>query len=68
MPDEQKVLYSRKAVIKCGLSKNLNRVWELQQLFLYLQAFIAKYREHSDSAPVRPDIDLDGERTESAAE
>jgi hypothetical protein len=38
----------RKAMIRCGLNKNLNDKWEESQLFLELQAIVSKYREFLD--------------------
>ncbi|KAJ0401149.1 hypothetical protein P43SY_004356 [Pythium insidiosum] len=43
--DEDGISLVRKAMIRCGLAKNLNGVWEEQQLKPELQAIIDLYRE-----------------------
>ncbi|KAJ0397798.1 hypothetical protein ATCC90586_001667 [Pythium insidiosum] len=43
--DEDGISLVRKAMIMCGLAKNLNGVWEEQQLKPELQAIIDLYRE-----------------------
>ena len=52
MRDRDGLIYARKAMIRCGLSKNLNGLWETNQLFPKLQDIIKKYRSHFEGAPV----------------
>ena len=52
MRDRDGLTYARKAMIRCGLSKNLNGLWEITQLFPKLQNIIKKYRSHFEGAPV----------------
>lgn len=44
--DSNGVSYARKSMIRCGLAKNLNGVWELQQLFPHLQDIIKRFPEN----------------------
>ena len=66
--DKNGMLYSRKAMIRCCLSKSENGVWEEKQLFQNLQDIIERYRENFNGAPVDMNKDLPGERTESDEE
>ena len=43
--DENGLTYARKAMIRCGLSKNINGKWEKDQLFQHLQDIIDLYPE-----------------------
>lgn len=46
--DADGLTYARKAMIKCGLSKNVNGVWDESQLFKHLQEIIKAYRVNFD--------------------
>ena len=46
------ITYARKAMIRCGMSLNLNGKWEEDQLSNELQEIVAKYRNHFDGEPV----------------
>lgn len=50
--DNNGISYRRKAMIRTGLSLNLNGLWEEKQLFSELQNIIAKYRNHFVGAPI----------------
>eukprot|EP00474_Spongospora_subterranea_P005517 CRZ05975.1 hypothetical protein [Spongospora subterranea] len=54
MRDRQGLTYARKAMIRCGLSLNINGLWEESQLFPVLQEIIKKYPEHYEGCPVGP--------------
>lgn len=43
--DKDGVSYLRKTMILCGMSKNINGVWEESQLSKHLQVIIEKYRD-----------------------
>ena len=62
------MLYSREAMIRCGLAKSENGVWEEKQLFQNIQDIIERYRENFNGAQVDINKDLPGERTESNEE
>eukprot|EP00171_Calliarthron_tuberculosum_P000799 IDg799t1 len=44
--DNHNVLYTRKAMIRCGMANNLNGIWEEAQLFPQLQETVKKYRDN----------------------
>lgn len=46
--DENGMTYARKAMIRCGLSKQKNGLWEIRQLFPHLQTIISQYRINFD--------------------
>ena len=46
------ITYARKAMIRCGMSLNLNGNWEEDQVSNELQEIVAKYRNHFDGEPV----------------
>lgn len=48
MQDENGINIVRKAMIRCGLSKNINGLWEIEQLSPKLQAIVAKYCDNFD--------------------
>lgn len=50
--DKNGVQYARKAMMMCGMSLNLNGLWEESQLTEDLQAIVAKHRNHFDGEPV----------------
>lgn len=58
--DENGISYARKAMIRCGMSLNLNGNWEVPQLFPKLQNIVRKYRNHSDGEPVYVQEGADG--------
>lgn len=43
--DSNGVLYTRKAMIRWGMAKSMNGIWEFQQLFASLQEIAGLYRE-----------------------
>ena len=45
------ITYARKAMIRCGVSLNLNGKWE-DQLSNELKEIVAKYRNYFDGEPV----------------
>ena len=46
MRDEHGISYSRKAMIRCGLARDLCGRWRKEQLFPHLQEIINKYPEN----------------------
>ncbi|KAG3233961.1 hypothetical protein PI124_g20980 [Phytophthora idaei] len=46
--DKDGVLYPRKAMIQCGLSLELDGLWQESQLSEHLQAIVQKYRDDFD--------------------
>lgn len=50
--DKEGLSYARKAMIRTGMSLNLNGNWEERQLFTNLQGIIAKHRNHFNGEPV----------------
>ena len=46
--DERGITYARKAMIKCGLSKDLNGIWHEARLFDHLQEIIDRHRDYFD--------------------
>ena len=46
--DAEWLTYSGKAMIRCGLAKQLNSLWEISQSFPHLQIIINKHRDHFD--------------------
>jgi hypothetical protein len=54
MRDRSGLTYARKAMIRTGLSLNLNGLWEGAQLFPRLQEIIKKYPNHYAGTPVPP--------------
>ena len=63
--DSDGVLYTRKAMIRCGMALNLNGRWEVKQLFPHLQEIVKKYEENFNGVPVTDSLALDGEITQS---
>lgn len=55
--DSDGILYSRQAMIHCGLALNLNRQWEERQLAPHLHDVIRKYRDNFEGRPVNVDND-----------
>jgi hypothetical protein len=43
---------ARKAMIRCGLSLDVDRIWRVEQLFLHLQEIIAEHRRHFEDEPI----------------
>jgi DDE superfamily endonuclease len=56
MRDDEQLNLVRKSMIRCGLNKNLNGVWEERQLFPHLQAIVEKHRVHFEG---KPPLDVD---------
>ena len=52
MKDKNGLTYARKAMVRCGLSKNLNGVWEVKQLFPKLQELVKGHKSYFDGEPV----------------
>lgn len=52
MKDKDGLSYARKAMIRTGMSLNINGKWEESQLSSELQSIIAKYRSHFDGVQV----------------
>ena len=50
--DENGISYARKAMIRCGLAKDITGSWSESQLFQHLQNIINDYREYFDGKPV----------------
>lgn len=50
--DKYGLSYARKAMIRTGMSLNLNRKWEESQVSLVLLAIIAKHRNHYEEQAV----------------
>ena len=46
------ITYAREAMIRCGVSRNLNGKWEEEQLSNELQEIVAKFRNHFGGEPV----------------
>ncbi|RLN69414.1 hypothetical protein BBJ28_00022260 [Nothophytophthora sp. Chile5] len=49
--DENGLTYARKAMIRCGLSLDVDGKWSTCQLFPHLQEIIKKYPSHFDGEP-----------------
>ena len=43
MRDKNGITFARKAMIRCGLSKNVNGLWEKAHLYPHLQEIMNKY-------------------------
>lgn len=52
MRDENGLSYARKAMIRCGLSQDLNGQWRVEQLFPHLQDITQRHKENCDGLPV----------------
>lgn len=63
--EKDNVLYTRKAMIRCGMERNINGVWEKGQLFPHLQEIVKKYRVNFDGETAADSMRLDDEVTES---
>lgn len=46
--DRAGLTYARKAMIRCGMAKQSNGLWEIQQLFPHLQNIVRTYRANFD--------------------
>lgn len=51
--DSEGMNFARKAMVRCGLAKQANGLWEVRQLFPHLQNIVQKHRENFDG--VDPD-------------
>lgn len=56
--DKEGLNYCRKAMIRCGMARNLNGIWEERQLFPHLQEIIKRYRSKFDGEEVTASPDL----------
>lgn len=63
--DNEKLLYTRDAMVRCGLPSNINGVLGEKRLFSHVQELIKKYRENLYDTPVADSIGLDGEVMDS---
>ena len=52
MSDKNGLTYARKAMIRCGLAKDVSGVWHEKQLMPHLQEIIRKHRSHFNGSPV----------------
>ena len=52
--DANGLTYSRKAMIRCGLSLDVTGEWHVGQLSLELQAIVGKFRHHFDGEHMPP--------------
>ena len=52
MRDENGLSYARKAMIRCGLSQDLNGQWRVEQLFPHLQEIIRRQKDNFDGTLV----------------
>ena len=43
---------ARKAMIRCRLSLDVDRIWKIEQFFLHLQEIIAKHSRHFEGEPI----------------
>ena len=66
MRDKNGVSYARKAMIRTGMSLNVNGLWEEGQLTVDLQQIIAKHKVHFEEELVFRDSA--GVETESESE
>lgn len=63
--DKDGILYTRKALVRCGMALNLNGLWEERQLSPELQNIVKKFPENFNGQLVTTNHDLEGEATES---
>lgn len=61
--DSEGVLFTRKAMIRCGMALNLNGIWEERQLSPELQNIINKYRDNFNGTPVGDSRHLECEKS-----
>lgn len=52
-------------MIRCGMARNLNGMWEEGQLFHHMHEIVQKYRVNFNGESVSDSMCLDGEVTES---
>ncbi len=50
--DEKGINFARKAMIRCGLAKDIDGHWRVSQLSKELQMILQKYPEHFAGTPV----------------
>lgn len=58
--DKDRVLFTRKAMIRCGLDPNQNGIRELGQRFPHLQEIGKKCKKNFDGTPKACTMELDG--------
>jgi hypothetical protein len=49
---KNRILYAKKAMIWCGMSLGLDRLWIVQQLSRELQMIVAKYNDNFEGAEI----------------
>eukprot|EP00171_Calliarthron_tuberculosum_P023739 IDg23739t1 len=64
--EDLNISYARKAMIRCGLSKDVDGVWRKEQLFKNLRAIVDKHAANFHG--VDPDNSSPGEETEDESE
>jgi hypothetical protein len=52
--DSNGIFYARKAMIRCGLSLNINGQWQVEQLSPELQEICKTHENHFKGEPVTP--------------
>ena len=66
--DSDWILYTRKALIRCGMAMNINGLWEIRQLSPELQEIVGKYKNNFDGVKVASEGGLDGKAAVSEDE
>ena len=46
------LLYAQKAMIRCGLSLDVDGIWRIEQPFPHLQEIIHEHRRHFNGEPI----------------
>lgn len=63
--DKDHFLYTRKAMIRCGMARNINGLWEEGKIFDNLKEIFKKHRVNLDGETAADSMGIDGEVTES---
>ena len=50
--DRNGLNYARKAMIRCGLGKDIDGVWKISQLWLELQQIVSKHKKYFYGEPI----------------
>lgn len=58
--DKDVVLYSRKEMIQCGITRNLKGVWEVKHNLPHLQSIFSRCKDNFDGKTVAKSMKLDG--------
>jgi len=66
--DKESVLHIRKAMIRCGMSLNLNGFWEERQLSPELKKIIKNYPSNFNGEVVSTNHGLEGEEKDSESD